>query len=194
MAVSAIFIVISKNPIHSILFLILTFISSTIFFLILNVEFISMLFLVVYIGAIAILFLFVVMMLNIKIVELNEKFIKYLPIGGFVILMFLFEILYLIKNFFILQNNILINLTYIEYISNINTYTNLEGLSQLLFTDYLYLFIICGMILLVAMVGAIILTLNQKFFNKRQDIVYQINKKLNESLNLFKFKKQRNYE
>ena len=94
---NAIMIITNKNPVHSILFLVLVFTLTTGFLLILGVEFIAMLFLVVYVGAITVLFLFVVMMLNVKIVELNERFLRYLPIGLFIGVIFFVEIIYLIN-------------------------------------------------------------------------------------------------
>jgi NADH-quinone oxidoreductase subunit J len=178
-------IIISSNPIHSILFLVLVFINVTILLLILNVEFIAMLFLVVYIGAITVLFLFVVMMLNVKIVELNERFLKYIPIGGFIGIIFLTEVLYLVNTNLLFIN---INLTNI-YINNIfnvfiieNTLyyenflelfnlINIQQIGNVLYTKYIYLFIIASIILLVAMISAIILTLIQST-NKKAQLYY----------------------
>lgn len=184
-------IIITKNPVHSIFFLVLVFVAATGLLLLLGVEFIAMLFLVVYIGAITVLFLFVVMMLNVKIVELNERFIRYLPIGIFIGIIFLIEVIFLINE---TLTNDSFNLTNIlsnnmpEITSSTNNYfelisaINIEQLANILYTKYVYLFLLGGMILLIAMIGAIILTLNQKFRNKRQDYYLQTNRLLNESI------------
>jgi NADH:ubiquinone oxidoreductase subunit 6 (subunit J) len=197
---NAIMIITNKNPIHSILFLVLVFVTTTGLLLLLGVEFIAMLFLVVYVGAITVLFLFVIMMLNIKIIELNERFIKYLPVGFFIGLIFILEILFLINNnltsehlslidMYVNNNNyILLN----NYFINLNNYfeitslTNLEQISNVLYTKFVYLFVLAGIILLIAMIGAIILTLNQKLENKRQDYYIQTNRQLNLAIRHFK--------
>jgi NADH:ubiquinone oxidoreductase subunit 6 (subunit J) len=194
--INAIMIIISKNPIHSILFLVLVFVSTTGLLILLGVEFIAMLFLVVYVGAITVLFLFVIMMLNVKIIELNERFIQYLPIGLFIGLIFLLEVLFLLNNNLISPN---INLTEV-YINNITTtllnnyfiqsndyfqvisLTNIEQIGNFLFNEYAYLFFLGGVILFLAMIGAIILTLNQKLKNKKQDYYTQTNRLLHESI------------
>lgn len=194
---SGLLTIVSSNPVHSVFYLILAFVASTLLLLTLDVEFIAMLFLVVYIGAISVLFLFVVMMLNIKVVELNEKIIQYLPIGAFIILIFFFEIFYMINVSLFNMNNdfmhvfwndlnsfILVNLELSNFYTLLDTFTNISVLSQALYTKYIYLFIISGMILLVAMLGAILLTLNHGFISKRQDLFLQINKKLIDSITL----------
>lgn len=193
---NAIMIIINKNPIHSILFLVLVFVATTGLLIILGVEFIAMLFLVVYVGAITVLFLFVIMMLNVKIIELNERFIKYLPIGLFIALIFIIEILLLINNnlnieqsnlFSVYSNNIT-NIILNNYFLECNNYfeitslTNIEQIANILYTKFVYLFILAGMILLIAMLGAIILTLNQKLENKKQDYYIQTNRELYKSL------------
>lgn len=184
---NAIMIIININPIHSIFFLILVFVCVTVLLILLGVEFIAMLFLVVYIGAITVLFLFVVMMLNVKIIEFNEKFITYLPIGVFLGIIFLIEIFFLISNnlilwnigfwesYFLNVNEILLN----NYCASFNNYfdivslINVEQVAIVLYSKFVYLFFFGGVILLVAMIGAIVLTLNQEFKNKRQDYYKQ---------------------
>lgn len=180
---NSLLIIFSNNPIHSIFFLILVFICSTILLLLLGVEFIAMLFLIIYIGAITVLFLFVIMMLNVKIIEFNEKFVMYLPIGIFLSLLFLIEIFYLIKNnlvtwdlyFFELSNRIkYLELLYDDnYIDTITILNNVQQLAVSLYSKFGYLFILSGIILLIAMLGAIVLTLNKHFKNKRQDYYIQ---------------------
>lgn len=184
---NALMIIINTNPIHSIFFLILVFVCVTILLILLGVEFIAMLFLVIYIGAITVLFLFVIMMLNVKIIEFNEKFITYLPIGLFLGIIFLIEIFFLISNnlvtwnlgfwesYFLNTNQILLN----NYCSLFNNYfdilslINVEQVAIVLYSKFVYLFFFGGIILLVAMLGAIVLTLNQEFKNKRQNYYQQ---------------------
>lgn len=186
--INSLMIILSVNPIHSVFFLILVFISSTILLLLLGVEFIAMLFLIIYIGAITVLFLFVIMMLNVKIIEFNEKFIMYLPIGIFIGLIFLIEIFYLINVNLVTWN---INLSYLSFLNNdyqklliltsdyddylvaISILTNVQQLATILYSKFGYLFILAGVILLIAMLGAIVLTLNKQYKNKRQDYYIQ---------------------
>lgn len=177
---TSVLVITSTNPIHSLLYLVITFFNVSLILLILNCEFLAFLFLVVYIGAVIVLFLFIVMMLNVKIIELNAKIVKYVPIGALILLIFLVEIFYILKtslnfNTVFEENSLLNNLYIIEYYKIYSTYFNITAISNLLFTKYIFMFIIAGFVLLVAMIGAIILTLNHSFSNKRQDIVSQIN-------------------
>ena len=155
-------------------------------------EFLAMLFLIVYIGAIIVLFLFIVMMLNVKIIELNSRMIKYLPIGFFIILIFFIEVIYILNssmsNLISIDYFTLLNLT--EFYRLVSVYQNIESISQILFTKYSFMFIMSGFILLVAMLGAIVLTLNHSFISKRQNIYNQINTSVKLSLQLISFKKQ----
>ena len=189
--INAAMVILSKNPIHSILFLVLVFVSTTGLLLMLGVEFIAMLFLVVYVGAITVLFLFVIMMLNVKIIELNERLIRYLPMGLFIGLIFFLEIFYIIDSTLLnteltnssLSYNILneyfnFNYNYFE----LKSFTNIQQVGNMLYTKFVYLFLLAGFILLIAMIGAIVLTLNQKFKNKQQDYYRQTNRNLNESV------------
>ena len=161
--ISAILVIVTSNPVHSLLYLVISFFNASIILLIFHCEFLSMLFLVVYIGAVIVLFLFIVMMLNVKIVELNSKIIRYLPIGLFIVIIFLMEVFYIINNsltnestmLFLNENLTFFQLNLIEFYKIYLTFTNITSISQLLFTKYVYLFIIAGMILLVAMLGAI---------------------------------------
>lgn len=188
---NAVMIITARNPVHSILFLVMVFVSNTGVFLFLGVEFIAMFFLIVYVGAITVLFLFVVMMLNIKIIELNEKLISYLPVGIFIGLIFLLEILFLINSNFgpfeNLDTTVLttsysnLYLTYTDFLYT-NSITNTQQIGFLLYKKYGYLVILCGLILLIAMIGAIILTLNQNYKNKRQDFYIQTKRDVKHSL------------
>jgi NADH:ubiquinone oxidoreductase subunit 6 (subunit J) len=207
------FIVISKNPIHSILYSILVFCNVSFIFIILNIEFVALIFLIVYVGAIAVLFLFVVMMLNIKIIELDEVFWKYALLGCLISLLFLLELCYLIFNFsdfFTLGLNPTYSIKYIatkydaghrgwiqifgvpEYFyifikNNDLAYslfsiekdiTQTELLGWYVYTYSFYIFFILSFILLVAMVGSIILVLNQNVNIRRQLIFKQVFKNM----------------
>ena len=168
---SAILVISSRNPIHSILFLILVFVNASGLLLLLNLEFLAMMFLIVYVGAIAVLFLFVVMMLNIKIIELNENLIRYLPIGIFISLIFFFEI------FFILDNNLFFNFmffNFIDWVNLINSVTNMELIGQIIYTYYSPLFLLLSLLLLIAMIGPILLTLQESKTVKKQLIYEQV--------------------
>ena len=177
---SAFMVIGSRNPIHSVIFLILVFCNAAGLLVLLQVEFLAMIFLIVYVGAIAVLFLFVVMMLNIKIIELNENLIRYLPIGSIIGLIFLLELfLILDKDLIPLFNlNIANNLKLILWSLKVQYITNIEVLGSLLYTYYFYLFIVASLILLVAMIGAIVLTLTKETKAKRQDIFSQVSRNI----------------
>lgn len=167
-------VIISKNPVISLLYLVLTFLNASIILLIFNNEFLSMLFLVVYIGAIIVLFLFIVMMLNIKIVELNAKIIRYLPIGIIILGIFLLELFYIVSqvleikgfNSFYTSNETFHYLDISNFYYLVTTYNNVNAIGQILFTEFLIFLIVISMILLVAMIGAIFLTLNKSSESK----------------------------
>ena len=167
---SAIMVISSKNPVHSVLFLILSFVNTSGLFVLLGAEFLAMILIVVYVGAVAVLFLFVVMMLDINFIKFREGFLQYLPFGlllGFVLLIELLMIF--------LSGN-LKNMTLIEY--NLLPVTkqieNTKELGSILYTKYFYLFQLSGLILLVAMIGSIVLTLRQRTGVKKQLIHEQI--------------------
>jgi len=152
--VGAIFVITSRNPVHSVLFLILVFFNSAGLFVLLGAEFLSMILIVVYVGAVAVLFMFVVMMLDISITEVRDRFLHYLPLGtliGFILLMELGVIVGswtftpdVEKNFIIQPIR--------------DQLTNTEAIGNIVYTHYIYYFQTAGLILLVAMIGAIILT------------------------------------
>lgn len=183
---SAILIILSKNPIHSILFLVFVFIMTTILFLTLKVDFLAMLFLVLYVGAIVVLFLFVVMMLNVRILELNERVISYIPIGIVIIFIFFFLIISVINPTF-LQTTIFFsektsNLNLITFEEVLNTFNNLSQIAHALYTDHVYSFLLAGLALLVAMIGAIVLTETNNPKTKRQDYYRQTNKDIDKAI------------
>nr|YP_001315115.1 NADH dehydrogenase subunit 6 [Chlorokybus atmophyticus]ABO15106.1 NADH dehydrogenase subunit 6 [Chlorokybus atmophyticus] len=230
--ISGIMVIRAKNPVHSVLFLILVFCSTSGLLLLLGLDFFAMVFLVVYVGAIAVLFLFVVMMLNIKMAEITENLLRYLPVGGLIGFIFVFEVLLVVDNdlipllsitkprasllteyfqiystFFFqsfialirgkinltewnldrhdLVNDLeqaITNLTTIfqgtihhnEWVSKIHNVTNIEAIGQLVYTYYFYYFLMSSLILLVAMIGAILLTMHKGMKSvKRQEIFEQ---------------------
>ena len=178
--VSGIMVISSRNPMHSVLFLVLVFCNAAGLLILLEVEFLAMLFLVVYVGAIAVLFLFVVMMLNIRVTELNESVLRYIPIGGLILLIFLFEILSVIngdlvpffssKLFLFESDNIILNqdLNTVFWTNQIDPTSNIEALGIVLYTYYVYAFIVASLILLVAMIGAILLTMRKRTNGRKQ--------------------------
>jgi len=185
LVVFSVFMVIHvANPIHSVLFLILVFCNCAGMVLLLKAEFLAMVFVVVYVGAIAVLFLFVVMMLNIKTVEINYSVLSYLPLGGLLAIAISMQLYYVVYNSF---ENISLHYDYINWIDVVNSITNIEVLGSLLYTYYFDLFLIGGMILLVAMLGAIVLTLVHRKIVKRQNVFEQVVRNIENSLILKRF-------
>jgi NADH-ubiquinone oxidoreductase chain 6 len=175
--VSSIMVIRAKNPVHSVLFLILVFCNSAALLVLLGLDFFAMILLVVYVGAIAVLFLFVVMMLNIKIAEIHENVLRYLPVGGIIGLIFLLEIFLIVDNDYLpLFEPAIISTTlssYTAYATKIQSWTNIESVGNLLYTTYFILFLVSSLILLVAMIGAIVLTMHKTAKVKRQDVFQQ---------------------
>lgn len=181
---SAFMVILSINPIYSIFNLILVFIGSTILLLFCGIDFIAMLFLVVYVGAIAVLFLFVIMMLNLKIVNIKKYYTYYIIIGFFIGLIFLLEILSIlipipfIHILFHIPVTIDPTLIYNNINETIISLNNIKTISLILYTEYIYLFILASLILLIAMIGAIVLTLQKKKKDKSQDYYKQTNQNI----------------
>ena len=173
---AAIMVITVVNPVHSVLFLVLVFLNAAGMLFVLQLEFIPLTFIIVYVGAIAILFLFVVMMLDIKVTSKSNDFFKYLPIGGLVGGLFIFEVLNTLNYSFIIPNKSNIVNTFTSWISTVDKVTNLEALGQLLYTYYFIYFLISGIILLVAMLGAIVLTLQFNKTVKNQLIFRQLSR------------------
>ena len=161
---SGLMVISSRNPVHSVLFLILAFFNAAGLFVLLGAEFLAMLLVVVYVGAVAVLFLFVVMMLDINFVELREGFQRYMPLGLGVGGVLLAEILFVFFNSADMPETVLM----------VNEVSNTRALGRILYTDYIYLFQLAGLILLVAMIGAIALTLRKRENVRRQSIASQI--------------------
>lgn len=181
-------LVLAKNPIHSVLYLICCFLNGAGFILFLGLEFLAIIFIIIYVGAIAVLFLFVVMMLDIKILEINESFLKYLPISLFLSIIFIIELLFSFNNFYssFVHNSffseIWSNIFFLNNVSELKLFSlssfhkNIQNFSSALYIDFFFIFWCAGILLLLAMVGAIILTLNKNIFIKRQSVYAQINR------------------
>ena len=167
----------ARNPVHSVLFLILVFCNAAGLLILLEAEFLALLFIVVYVGAIAVLFLFVVMMLNVKISEVQDEVLQYLPIGGLIGIVFLLEIFLIIEGDFVsLLQTHNINPDYVNWFSNKDSISNIQTLGDVLYTDYVIFFLLAGVILLIAMVGAIVLTMSTRTSLRRQFIYQQVSR------------------
>jgi NADH-quinone oxidoreductase subunit J len=170
MLASAFMVVASRNPVHSVLFLILAFVNAAGLFLLMGAEFLAMILIVVYVGAVAVLFLFVVMMLDVDFAEFRQGFLNYLPIGGLVGIIFLIE-LALVVGTWALDPALL--QTPVAPIPPADQVSNTHALGRVLYTQYIYFFQASGLVLLVAMIGAIVLTLREREGVKRQNIADQ---------------------
>ena len=168
---SALMVISAKNPVHSVLFLILSFVNASGLFVLLGAEFLAMILVVVYVGAVAVLFLFVVMMLDINFIKLREGFLQYLPFGALLGLVLIIELGML----FYTESYSEISLVEFSNKPLITEIENTKMIGEILYTDYFYLFQISGIILLVAMIGSITLTLRDRGKVKRQDINSQNN-------------------
>ena len=169
---SALMVITTRNPVHAVLFLILAFFNSAGLFLLLGAEFIAMTLVIVYVGAVAVLFLFVVMMLDIDFAELKSGYSKFLPIGTLIGVVLLSELVLVLGAWF--GGGVKLASVPSAPIPKTGTLTNTEAIGQILYTDYVYYFELAGLILLVAMVGAIVLTLHHRKDVKRQNIAEQI--------------------
>ena len=182
--VSAVMVTVSKNTVHSVFFLILDFISISCLFIMIGAEFLGMIMLIVYVGAVAVLFLFVVMMLNVA-EQKGQWFCSrwdggtHIPVGLLVSLIIFFELIIVIGGWKYkpdLLNSLSINIS--------TEVTNTRSIGNVLYTDYILLFQISGMILLVAMIGAIVLTYRERAGVKRQSYIKQISRERNEGVDL----------
>jgi NADH-quinone oxidoreductase subunit J len=180
---AGVMVISSRNPVHSVLFLILAFFNAAGLFVLLGAEFLAMILVIVYVGAVAVLFLFVVMMLDINFVELRQGFLQYLPVGGLIGLILIVELLMVVSGWVIEPGKITGATINSETVSNV---TNTLALGRLIYTDYIYLFQAAGLILLVAMVGAIVLTLRRREGVKRQRIADQLDRKPEDAMEVVK--------
>lgn len=170
--VSGLLVVTARNPVHSVLFLILAFFSSAGLFVLLGAEFLAMLLVVVYVGAVAVLFLFVVMMLDVDFVRLREGYARYLPLGGIIAGVLLIEMI--MVSVAVVQGGAAKAAT--DPLVATPEASNIEMIGRVLYTDYIYFFQAAGIVLLIAMIGAITLTLRHKPNIKRQNPGDQVNR------------------
>ena len=166
---SGFMVIAARNPVHSVLFLILTFVNAAALFVMLGAEFLAMILIVVYVGAVAVLFLFVVMMLDVNFAELRQGFLNYLPIGGLVGIIFLAELVLVLSAAIVSPGAPKLAAAPIT-----PDVSNTEALGLVLYTRYVYFFEAEGLVLLVAMIGAIVLTLRHREKIKRQDVAAQV--------------------
>ena len=174
---SGVMVIAARNPVHSVLFLILAFFNSAGLFVLMGAEFLAMILVVVYVGAVAVLFLFVVMMLDINFVALREGFLRYLPVGMAIGLILLVELIVVFGAWVAAPSASQMVVAPVR-----PDITNTEALGRILYTDYLYLFQTAGLILLVAMIGAIVLTLRQRVGVRRQSIAAQVSRRRADTL------------
>ncbi len=178
---SGVMVIASRNPVHSVLFLILAFFNAAGLFLLMGAEFLAFVMVIVYVGAVAVLFLFVVMMLDINFVELRQGFLNYLPIGALIGIVLLAE-LALVFGAWAFAPGTPARLA----VPIVPGMTNTEALGRLLYTHYIYLFQAAGMVLLVAMVGAIVLTLRHRVGVRRQRIPDQLGRRPGDTIEVRK--------
>lgn len=178
--VSALLVVSARNPVHSVLWLILSFFSSAGLFVLLGAEFLAMLLVVVYVGAVAVLFLFVVMMLDVDFARLRADYARYLPLGGIVAAVLLAEMI--MVSVAVVQGGAANGASAPGALGP--DVTNVEAIGRVLYTDYIYFFQAAGVVLLIAMIGAITLTLRHKVHIKRQNPGDQVNRDRRKSVEI----------
>ena len=180
---SGVMVISARNPVHSVLFLVLAFFNGAGLFVLLGAEFLALILVIVYVGAVAVLFLFVVMMLDINFVELREGFLQYLPVGALIGVILLVELV-LVFGAWKFADQVPTSIA--APVPAAAGITNTAALGQLLYTRYIYVFQAAGMILLVAMIGAIVLTLRAREGVRRQKIAQQVGRKREETLEIVK--------
>ena len=181
--VAALMVVVARNPVHSVLFLILAFFNSAALFVLVGAEFLAMILVIVYVGAVAVLFLFVVMMLDINFVELRQGFLQYLPIGGLIGVVLLVELVFILATWTLAPDAAM---KVSAAAPSVTEVTNTEAIGRILYTDYVYLFQAAGIVLLVAMIGAIVLTLRTREGVKKQRITSQLDRRREQTVELKK--------
>jgi NADH-quinone oxidoreductase subunit J len=180
---SAVMVVASRNPVHAVMFLILVFFNAAGLFMLAGAEFLALILIVVYVGAVAVLFLFVVMMLDVDFASLRSGMLQYAPIGVVVGIVLLLELLLVAGSFVVspeVANSAVLPIN--------NGVDNTRALGLVLYTRYVFLFQGAGAVLLVAMIGAIVLTLRHKPNIKRQDPIKQVARRASETMEVIKVK------
>jgi len=180
---SGVMVISARNPVHSVLFLILAFFNSAGLFVLMGAEFLAMILVVVYVGAVAVLFLFVVMMLDINFAELRQGFLQYMPIGAIIGLILLIELFVIFGSWVVIPETAAVAGVPIPPPAETS---NTLALGRLLYTKYIYFFQAAGLILLVAMVGAIVLTLRQRPGVRKQRISDQLARRREDTIELVK--------
>jgi len=180
---SAAMVVVSRNPVYSVLFLILAFFNAAALFVLIGAEFIAMILVIVYVGAVAVLFLFVVMMLDINLTELREGFLKYLPVGALIGVVLLAEILFGLG---VLGGHSTTLAGLGKAVPPVIAVDNTRAIGRVLYTQYFYLFQVAGVVLLVAMIGAIVLTLRSRPGVRRQKISEQLYRPKDQAITVVK--------
>jgi len=180
---SALMVIASRNPVHSVLFLILCFVNSAGLFMLAGAEFLALILIVVYVGAVAVLFLFVVMMLDVDFASMRQGMLQYAPVGVVVGIILLLELL-LVAGSFVISPEV----TATAVVPIDGTIENTRAIGQVLYTRYIFLFQMAGAVLLVAMIGAIVLTLQHRVSVRRQDVFKQTSRKRDEGVELVKVK------
>ena len=180
---SAVMVISARNPVHSVLFLILAFFNAAGLFVLMGAEFLAMILVVVYVGAVAVLFLFVVMMLDINFAELREGFLQYLPIGALIGIILLAELILVLGSWIATPETLAVAAAPIPPPEKVS---NTSALGQVTYTQYIYFFQSAGLILLVAMVGAIVLTLRQRPGVRKQRIADQLARRREDAVEIVK--------
>ena len=180
---SALNVIFQRNPVHSVLWLILTFFNAAGLFLLLGAEFLAMILVVVYVGAVAVLFLFVVMMLDINVAMIREGFMKYLPVGAFIGIVLLVELALVFGGWAMAPEAQALRLAPTPDLTQI---PNTEALGRIMYTQYVYVFQAAGLVLLVAMIGSIVLTMRRRIGVRKQDISAQVNRRAEETVEVVK--------
>ena len=180
---SALMVIASRNPVHSVLFLILTFVNAAGLFMLAGAEFLALILIVVYVGAVAVLFLFVVMMLDVDFASMRQGMLQYAPIGVIVGIILLLE-LFLVAGSFVVSPEV----AGTAVVPIDGTIENTRALGQVIYTRYIFLFQGAGAVLLVAMIGAIVLTLRHKTGVRRQDVFKQTGRKRRDAVEVVEVK------
>ena len=180
---AGVMVISARNPVHSVLFLIAAFFNAAGLFVLMGAEFLAMILVIVYVGAVAVLFLFVVMMLDINFVEMRQGFLQYLPIGGLIGVILLIELLFIFASWTVTPDagNVVA-----APMPDLGDISNTRALGRLLYTKYLYFFQAAGLVLLVAMIGAIVLTLRPRKGVRRQKVPDQLRRARAESVEIKK--------
>ncbi len=179
---AAVMVISARNPVHSVLFLILAFFNSAGLFVLMGAEFLAMILVVVYVGAVAVLFMFVVMMLDISLTEMREGFLQYLPLGALIGFILVMELGVIVGGWAFAPD---VEKHFVAPVMAMKT-TNTEAIGSLLYTHYVYYFQAAGMILLVAMIGAIVLTHRTRPGVRKQNIGDQISRRPSDTLEIKK--------